>query len=45
MHRVARAVRRVLTAAHSKKDMIDLRRKKLEKVLSPENPEDPEKEE
>ncbi len=31
-HRAAGAVRRVLNTAHSKKEMIDLRRKKLEKL-------------
>ena len=45
MHRVAKAVRRILTAAHSKKDMIDLRRKKLEMAFPSKNPENPENEE
>ena len=31
-HRAAGAVRRILNTAHSKKEMIDLRRKKLEKL-------------
>ena len=32
LKQIAGAVRTVLTAAHSKKEMIDLRRKKLEKL-------------
>ena len=35
LRRVGGAVRGVLAAAHSKKEMIDLRREKLQKLLAP----------
>ena len=35
LKRVGSAVRYVLTAAHSKKEMIDIRREKLEKLTAP----------
>ena len=36
-HRAAGAVRRLLNTAHSKKEMIDLRREKLEKLTGGED--------
>jgi len=39
VRRVGRAVRRVLKASHTKKEMLDLRREKLKKLYAPKKDE------